>query len=384
MMQTRKLTRPFALLAVLVALAAVLMTSTASALDINTEVTLQDGEVGVPYEFQFTGEEGCQPYHFALKSGTLPPGLTVQDNGKLVGTPTQAGTFDFWIELTDGIPGGACHSPVASQGEYSVFIAPRVEVTATTLPGAKVGHPYQAAVTAAGGGSLQWTVIEGALPPGLTLNRDTGALSGTPAAAGTFPFTVKVADDKRKATQHYDFVVAAPLGVQSATVPAAEVGRSLTITIPSTGGIGPLHWSVANGALPGGLSLDAGKGVIQGTPAAAGAFTVTVTAQDSDGETANAVLKLAVARRLAVAPTRVPRATAGASYRVRLAAVGGIGPRTWTVASGTLPRGLRLTRAGILAGRPRAGGTYRVTLKVTDRLGAVATRVVTITVAPRA
>jgi ferredoxin-NADP reductase len=64
--------------------------------------------------------------------------------------------------------------------------------------------------------------------------------------------------------------------------------------------------------------------------------------------------------------------------------VGGVGPRTWTVVSGTLPRGLTLTRAGTLAGTPRGAGTYRVTVKVTDQLGAVATRGVKITVAPRA
>jgi large repetitive protein len=384
MKQTVRLARLVALLAALVALASVLTTSTASALDIHTEVSLPDGEVGVPYEFQFTGEEGCQPYNFSHKSGTLPPGLTIQRDGKLVGTPTQAGTFVFWVELDDGVPGGACHSPVPSQGEYSVFIAPRVEITATTLPGAKAGRPYTAAVTATGGGSLQWTVTEGALPSGLSLNRDTGALAGTPSSAGSFPFTVKVADDKRKATQHYAFVVAAPLGVQSVSVSLTEVGVPLSATIPSTGGIGPLRWSVAGGALPGGLALDASNGVIQGTPSAAGSFTVRVTAQDSDGETANAVVRLIVARRLAVAPARIAKATAGTSYRLRLVARGGIAPRIWRLVSGSLPRGVTLTRGGALIGAPRTAGRYRITVKVTDKLGAVATRAITLTVVPRA
>src|SRR5262249_32761527 len=158
----------------------------------------------------------------------------------------------------------------------------------------------------------------------------------------------QVGDEKRKATQHYDFSVAAPLGVNGAGVSLAEVGRPISLTIASTGGIGPLRWSAAS--LPGGLSLDTGKGVVQGTPTAAGAFTVTITAQDSDGETANAVVKLSVAPRLVVAPPRVASAKKGASYRVRLSAVGGVAPRTWTVVSGKLPRGVTLTRAGILAG----------------------------------
>jgi hypothetical protein len=372
-----------ALLAALVALAGGIVTTSASALDINAEVSLPDALVGEPYTFQFTAEEGCQPYNFAYHSGALPPGLTIQRDGKLVGTPTQAGTFSFWVELTDGVPGGACHSAVPSQGEFTLIVSPRVEITSATLPGAKAGHAYGAAITATGGGSLRWSVVEGALPPGLSLNRDTGALTGTPPTAGTFPFTVKVADDKRNATQHYSFVVAAPLGVRSVSVSAAEVGVQLNATIPSNGGIGPLRWTAA-GTLPGGLSLDAGKGVIQGTPAAAGSFTVAVTAQDSDGETANAEVKLVIAPRLAVTAANTAGATVGAAYRLRLVARGGIAPRTWRVASGKLPRGVTLTRSGTLIGTPRASGTYRVTVRVTDKLGAAATRVITLAVKPRA
>src|SRR5262245_54137559 len=121
------------LVALLTALAAALTASAAIALDINAEVHMPDAEVGEGYQFQFEGEEGCQPYHFAFKAGTLPPGLSVQDDGRLVGTPTQPGTFVFWVELTDGVPGGACHSGTPSQGEYTLLVAPRIEITATSL-----------------------------------------------------------------------------------------------------------------------------------------------------------------------------------------------------------------------------------------------------------
>ena len=61
------------LLLVLLSVVGGVVVATASALDINQEVTMPDGLVGQPYEFQFEGEEGCQPYHFALKAG--PPDL---------------------------------------------------------------------------------------------------------------------------------------------------------------------------------------------------------------------------------------------------------------------------------------------------------------------
>lgn len=360
-----------------------LMTSSAAALDINAEVSLPDALVGEPYTFQFEGDEGCIPYHFYYK-GAGVPGLEVTDDGKLTGTPTQAGTFTFWVELADGIPGGACHSPVPSQGQYTLVVAPRIEITATTLPGAKVGRAYHVVVAATGGGSLVWSVSAGSLPPGLSLNRDTGAVSGTPSTVGSFPVTVKVSDDKRRATRQYTFVVAAPLGAQSSvSLPAAEVGVPLNAAIGSSGGIGPLAWSIAGGSLPGGLSLDSVKGVIQGTPTTAGAFSVHATVTDADGQSAAVEVGLKVAPRLAIATTRVAKATAGTSYRIRLVARGGVGPRVWKLAGGSLPHGVTLTRTGTLAGTPRAPGTYRVIVGLTDKLGAVATRAITLTVAAR-
>lgn len=387
-MRTSRFARPvvlrLAVAALLALCACATLASPATALDINTEVSLQDGEVGVPYEFQFSAEEGCTPYNFRFLAGTLPPGLTVQLDGKLVGTPTAAGTFEFWVELTDGVPGGACHSPVPSQGQYTVIIAPHIEITAALL-GTKVGVPYSVAITTTGGGSLQWSITDGTLPPGLSLNRDTGSLAGTPSTVGTFPFTVKVADDKRRATKQFSFVVAAPLAVAAAALPAAEVGVPFTATIPFTGGIGPLAWSVGSGTFPGGLSLDPATGVVKGTPGSAGTFTAPVTVTDSDGQTVQVAVSGRVARRLAIATTRVAQGRVGKSYRARLATSGGVGPVAWSIGAGALPKGLKLSRTtGVISGTPRSAGTFRFTLRSTDRLRVAASRPVTMTIAARA
>src|SRR5262249_41710330 len=155
-------------------------------------------EVGEPFEFQFTADEGCQPYHFHYKAGSVP-GLTIAENGVMSGTPTTAGTFQFWVEVTEGVPGGAGTSPQPPQGGHSVTLPPRIEIT-TALAGSKVGAPFNAVITAIGGGTFQWQVTQGSLPPGLTLSRDTGSLTGVPSSVGTYLFTVMVSDAKRKAT----------------------------------------------------------------------------------------------------------------------------------------------------------------------------------------
>jgi hypothetical protein len=65
----------------------------------------------------------------------------------------------------------------------------------TTLPGAVLNAFYTTTLAAAGGAPpYYWTLVDGSLPSGLSLDGTTGTLSGTPAAAGTFNFSVQVAD----------------------------------------------------------------------------------------------------------------------------------------------------------------------------------------------
>ena len=65
-----------------------------------TEVvpSLHVGET-VHFDFEFIG--GTEPYHFALVSGALPPGVQLTGSGGLRGKPTQAGSFDAFIQVTD-------------------------------------------------------------------------------------------------------------------------------------------------------------------------------------------------------------------------------------------------------------------------------------------
>ena len=76
----------------------------------------------------------------------------------------------------------------------TVQAAPLV-ITTTSLPNGVSNTVYTATLTASGGAlPYTWTIIGGALPPGLTLNPGTGVISGTPTTSGTFSFTVQVSD----------------------------------------------------------------------------------------------------------------------------------------------------------------------------------------------
>jgi uncharacterized protein (TIGR03437 family) len=146
---------------------------------------LPNGQVGAAYTQTLTATGGSTP-SFAVNAGALPPGLSLSPaTGALIGTPTQPGTFTFTIRATAN---GGC----TGTREYTLTIAcPTVTLSPNTLPDGRVGRAYQQTLTATGGGTLNFTVSAGALPPGLSLTAATGVLSGTPTSAGTFNFTVR-------------------------------------------------------------------------------------------------------------------------------------------------------------------------------------------------
>jgi hypothetical protein len=64
--------------------------------------SLDDGQVGVEYNFPIPTTGGIPPLHWNVKSGALPPGLKLQD-GAIRGTPTQAqaSAYQFTLEVSD-------------------------------------------------------------------------------------------------------------------------------------------------------------------------------------------------------------------------------------------------------------------------------------------
>ncbi|WP_456600670.1 Ig domain-containing protein, partial [Blastococcus sp. SYSU DS0616] len=143
-----------------------------------------------------------------------------------------------------------------------------------------------------------WSVIDGALPAGLTLAAGTGRIEGTPTAFGTSSFTVEAVDRRgTKATAVLELSVTSarlPVQVTSTSLTAAEQGTPYAASLTATGGVEPFTWSVIDGALPAGLTLAAGTGRIEGTPTAFGTSSFTVEAVDQRGTKATAVLELPV------------------------------------------------------------------------------------------
>ena len=345
-----------------------------------------DGEVGKPYNMPVTGRAGCTPESvvYSLPNGSLPPGLTMDtSNAHISGTPTRAGTYEFWIRIRD-IPaweGGIfwCSDAETSERQFVITIVEGLQIVQrqSTLPAGQTGTTYSMQLSATGGSNLSWSVNSGSLPAGLSLNPSTGLLSGTPTQAGDSTFQVKVSDGSRSDVQTYTLPVANKLQIASAPTQAGEVGVLFSFKPNATGGRPPLKWTATG--LPAGLTLDDATGAIAGTPTTAGPAAVKLTATDTLGLATTLNVNVAVAAKLAVAKKALSVAMAGRTYAARLAVSGGVRPLTWK-ASGA-PTGLRLNaRTGILSGIPRKAGTYRVNVRVTDKLGVQATSVLVLKV----
>ena len=166
----------------------------------------------------------------------------------------------------------------------------------------------------------------------------------------------------------------------SIAAPPATVGSNYGVQV-SAEGVNALTWSVASGTLPPGLALSPTTGVITGTPATTGTFPFEVLVADTRGVTAKVHLTITVYPALSLAPTRLPPARVGRSYRATVRASGSVQPVRFSVRSGRLPSRLRLNRkTGVLSGRARKPGNYTLTIVVQDGLRRTAKKTYVLTV----
>jgi hypothetical protein len=146
-------------------------------------------EVGIRFGKTFTATGGNGTYTWALVSGALPPGLALDaTRGAIAGTPRTAGNFAFAIRATDG-EGRVTNTSAA------VRVAPRLAVKTSRLRPATVGSSYEAKVAPVGGVQpVEWRLVRGSLPPGVSFSRSTGTIAGTPRRSGRFQVTFETRD----------------------------------------------------------------------------------------------------------------------------------------------------------------------------------------------
>lgn len=171
-----------------------------------------------------------------------------------------------------------------------------------------------------------------------------------------------------------------PITIDTASLASAQIGVPYDVALTASKGTArDYQWSVTSGALPDGLELRA-RGTpstrISGTPTVAGAFSFTVTVEDSAGTTQEQAFTIDVAGErpeLEIVTLELPNGATRAAYEATVQAAGGTEEDyRWRLVGGALPAGLTLTLQGTpsatLSGTiPRgAEGDYEFTLEVRD------------------
>ena len=170
-------------------------------------------------------------------------------------------------------------TPVLSEDDGDIFQQPEPAVTAAirvklidnrppmpptivaeSLPDGMEGEAYSNRLTAKGTTPITWSIVSGVLPEGLSLNEDTGEISGTPAGEETEVFTVMAVNDLGEDIKEFSITIAkAPEteyavtvrddghGTGSADPASATAGTEIALTATPNAGYHFKEWQVMSG-----------------------------------------------------------------------------------------------------------------------------------------
>jgi uncharacterized repeat protein (TIGR01451 family) len=155
--------------------------------------SLPASAVYAPYSQVFTAAGGIAPHTWSVVLGSLPGGLTLDPNGTLAGSMlTAPGDYNFTVEARDAL---GCIGTRA----YTISVTcpnPTITPADANLPTAWHWQNYNQTFVAEGvAAAYTWTRVSGSFPIGLSLNSNTGVLSGNISGApGIYTFTIRATD----------------------------------------------------------------------------------------------------------------------------------------------------------------------------------------------
>ncbi|HEU5021723.1 MAG TPA: FG-GAP-like repeat-containing protein, partial [Bryobacteraceae bacterium] len=337
--------------------------------------SLPNGVIGSAYgplSISAKGGSGA----FTWSASGLPEGLNLSAAGSLSGTPAAVADSLVAFTVTDSAAGQSLTAkiPLSIVPATTTLKANPSILTA----GAAAGDSVTGLFTASGG-TPPYKFSASGLPAGISLS-ETGELSGSTTAPGTYSAAVTVTDSAATAATATAGLTIHILGITSSSLNPGAASAFYTSTFSAAGGTPPVVFS-ADG-LPAGLSLT-GSGALTGAVENPGVVTFTVIAADSAGLTSSRAFTLTMGNPpVSAEGLTLPGGTVESLYSGSLKATGGAAPYSWSLLTGALPAGLSLSSSGEISGIPTAPGSSTIGLKVTDSSGGVASGGVTIAIAP--
>ncbi len=325
--------------------------------------------------FTYTVTADNSPTSFNV--GALPAGLTFA-SPTISGTPVTPGTYSIPLSANNAIGTGATTTLVLT-------VSPAGPVPAITSPltaDVAVGAAFAYTITAS---NTPLSFAAAGLPFGLTLDPDTGAITGTPTVAGVYTVALSATNNNGTGDPRNLTLTVGSLSVISSaatrTVTQNQAMAAFTLTATNS----PLSFNVTG--LPPGLSATT-AGVISGTPTTVGTFVVTVSANNAVGTGPDSTLTLTVNAPSgggggATAPVFTTQpvsqtVNAGASVSFTVQATGSAGITYQWRKDGAAIAGATGTTLTIAAALPADAGSY--TVVATNAGGSTASSTATLTV----
>lgn len=327
------------------------MTDSTNAITITT-TAIPSGKTGSEY-LAYIDAESESTISWDIADGSLPEGLSLDEGtGVISGTPEATGTYIFVVEAyNDSYVTARQYALVITDGASS-----SIKIETTSLKDASTYSAYSAALAASGAGTIVWSIESGfSLPNGLSLDKTTGIISGTPTKTGTYTFMVRASVDS---SSYFDTKLLTLRVVEGSDVfvittsklKDATVGKTYSVTLKAKGS-GSLTWSADE--LPDGLSLSS-TGKISGKPTESGTYNPSFTVTNGT-DTTTSTLAIIVKDVKPKIKASIKAGLIDTAYTASFTASAGTGDITWTL-SGDLPNGLSFDAEKVtITGRPTEG-----------------------------
>ncbi len=334
-------------------------------------------EVGKAASFSFASS-GFPGVTYALKSGSLPAGITLSPAGILSGTalPGTAKSYALMISATNGVGAAATQTFTLNVTQAPTIISANQAIF-------EVGKSGSFSFVTSGFPAAVFSLKAGNLPDGLALS-PVGVLSGTPRPGTGNMQTITVLASNgigMAASQNFTIVVNEAPAFTSVAKATFEVGKNASFSLSSSGFPGAIY-SIKSGLLPSGVSLSP-AGVLSGTPrpGTANSYTVTFVANNGVGPLATQTFTMTVTQAPAITSANRASFEVNKSGSFTITA-SGFPAAVFSLKSGALPDGVTLSAGGLLSGTPKPGSgkNYVFTVLASNGIGSAVTQDVTLTV----
>ena len=296
----------------------------------------------------------------------------------------------FWAE-----------ADIATAFDSFAFLFPNVSPPASATPTVTVTNPGSQTSALSAAASLQIQATDSAsgktltysatdLPIGLSISASTGAITGTPTAAGSYTTVVTVNDGSGASSVNFTWTIGTGIGnTVTVTNPGNQtgtIGTAASLQIKATDSAAGQTLTYAATGLPAGLTISSTTGLISGTPTTHGNSSVVVTATDTTNAKGTASFTWTIGttgNTVTVTNPGNQTGTVGTAVSLQIKATDSAAGQTLTYAATGLPAGLTISPAtGLISGTPTTQGNSSVVVTATDTTNASGTASFTWTINP--